>query len=90
MNWEEFKEELKQDSPLSREIVERAEKDARQVSGLIDRREELGLSDRDITKLCRARSVSVEADRLKKRLQRRSAFSRLLARLGQRPRPAAK
>jgi len=50
--WEEFKKELKESSPESKQMVEEAEAMGRILSAIIDRRNELGLSQRDLAKMC--------------------------------------
>ena len=51
--WKEFKEELKQIDPIVKQDVEEAEMMAKLISSIIDRRNELGLSQRDLAKLCK-------------------------------------
>lgn len=51
--WNEFKEELKQIDPIVKNDIEEAEMMAKIVSAIIDRRTDLGLSQRDLAELCK-------------------------------------
>ena len=59
MTWNEYKEEVKQADPVSKEILEEAEAEASIISAIISRRAELGLSQRDLANLCNIPQSSV-------------------------------
>lgn len=50
--WEDFKKEAKSISPLAKQDIEEMEKLASIISAIIDRRKELGISQRDLAEKC--------------------------------------
>ena len=52
MNWNEYKEQVKQTDPIGKDILEEAETEASIISAMIARRAALGLSQRDLANLC--------------------------------------
>ena len=52
MTWEDYKTEVKQNDPEAKCILEEAEAKARIISAMIDRRNDLGLSQRELAERC--------------------------------------
>ena len=82
MKWSELKEELKQGDPVSREIVEEAEAEARIVSAIIKQRSELGLSQRDLARLCEIPQSSVARIETGKTMPKIDTLLKIMAKLG--------
>ena len=57
--WEQLTEEIKKNNNASRIVVEEAETMAKIVSTIIDRREELGISQRELASMCRLPQSSI-------------------------------
>ena len=51
MNWEDYKSHVKQSDPLGGELLTEAEAEAAIISAIIKRRNDLGLSQRDLASL---------------------------------------
>lgn len=52
MTWDEYKTNIKATDPLAKEDLEEAEARASIVSAMIEKRNELGLSQRQLAKMC--------------------------------------
>lgn len=52
MNWNEYKNNVKQTDPIARDIIEEAESESAIITAIITQRKALGLSQRDLAKLC--------------------------------------
>ena len=52
MNWNEYKEHVKQTDPVGKEILEEAEAEAAIISAMIKQRAALGMSQRELARLC--------------------------------------
>lgn len=52
MNWNEYKEHVRQTDPLGKELLDEAEAEAAIISALINQRTSLGLSQRELASLC--------------------------------------
>ena len=52
MNWNEYKEHVKQTDPVGKEILEEAEAEAAIISAMIKQRTALGMSQRELARLC--------------------------------------
>ena len=52
MNWNEYKEHVKQTDPVGKEILEEAEAEAAIISAMIKQRAALGISQRELARLC--------------------------------------
>lgn len=50
MTWDEYKEEVKREDPESSEVIEKAEADI--IAAILQKRSDLGLSQRDLANLC--------------------------------------
>jgi transcriptional regulator with XRE-family HTH domain len=82
MNWEEYKDHVKQVDPVASDIIEESEAEASIISALINRRVALGLSQRDLAALCNIPQSSVariESNRITPRLD---TILKLLKELG--------
>lgn len=52
MNWNEYKNQVKQTDPVGKEILEEAESEVSIISAMIKQRSALGLSQRELAALC--------------------------------------
>ena len=52
MNWNEYKEHVKQTDPVGKEILEEAEAEAAIISAMIKQRAALGMSQHELARLC--------------------------------------
>ena len=52
MTWDEYKEEVKREDPESSEVIEKAEAEADIIAAILQKRSDLGLSQRDLANLC--------------------------------------
>ena len=52
MNWNEYKDHVKQTDPIGKEILEEAEAEAAIISAMIKQRSALGMSQRELARLC--------------------------------------
>ncbi len=52
MMWKDYKNHVKNTDPLGKELVTEAEDEARIISAMINQRNVLGLSQRDLARLC--------------------------------------
>ena len=52
MTWDEYKEEVKREDPESSELLEKAEAEADIIAAILQKRSDLGLSQRDLANLC--------------------------------------
>ena len=59
MNWNEYKEHVKQNDPVGNEIIEEAEAEAAIISAIISKRTALGLSQRELAALCNIPQSSI-------------------------------
>ncbi|MDR1017480.1 MAG: helix-turn-helix transcriptional regulator [Lachnospiraceae bacterium] len=59
MTWNEYKEELKNANPRTKADIEEMEQLAMIVTAIIDQREALGLTQRDVAKVCHMAQSSV-------------------------------
>ena len=82
MNWNEYKEQVKQADPVGKEILEEAETEASIISAIINRRAELGLSQRDLADLCDIPQSSVARIESSKTTPRLDTLLKLFRQLG--------
>ena len=82
MNWNEYKEQVKQTDPVGKEILEEAEAEASIISAIISRRAELGLSQRDLAELCDIPQSSVARIESSKTTPRLDTLLKLFRQLG--------
>ncbi len=59
MNWNEYKDHVKQTDPIGKELIEEAEAEASIISAIINQRTSLGLSQRELAALCNIPQSSI-------------------------------
>lgn len=82
MNWNEYKNQVKQTDPIGKEILEEAEAEASIISAMIRQRSALGLSQRDLAALCDIPQSSVARIESNKTIPRLDTLLKLLNQLG--------
>lgn len=82
MNWNEYKQQVKQTDPIGKEILEEAEAEASIISAMIRQRSALGLSQRDLAALCDIPQSSVARIESSKTTPRLDTLLKLLNQLG--------
>jgi ribosome-binding protein aMBF1 (putative translation factor) len=82
MNWNEYKEQVKQSNPIGRQMLEEAEAEAAIISAMIKQRAELGLSQRDLAALCEIPQSSVARIESSKTTPRLDTLLKILNQLG--------
>ena len=82
MNWNEYKEQVKQSDPIGRQMLEEAEAEAAIISAMIKQRAELGLSQRDLAALCEIPQSSVARIESSKTTPRLDTLLKILNQLG--------
>ena len=82
MNWNEYKNQVKQTDPIGKEIIEEAEAEASIISAMIRQRSALGLSQRDLAALCDIPQSSVARIESSKTTPRLDTLLKLLNQLG--------
>jgi ribosome-binding protein aMBF1 (putative translation factor) len=82
MNWDEYKEQVKETDPLGKEILEEAEAEAAIISAIIRQRSDLGLSQRDLAELCDMPQSSIARIEASKTTPRLDTLIKLLSQLG--------
>jgi predicted transcriptional regulator len=82
MNWNEYKENIKQTDPLGKEIIEVAESEAAIITAIISQRNALGLSQRDLANLCEIPQSSIARIESSKTTPRLDTLLRIMKQLG--------
>ncbi|MBQ8093971.1 MAG: helix-turn-helix transcriptional regulator [Clostridia bacterium] len=82
MNWNEYKQQVKQTDPIGKEILEEAEAEASIISAMIKQRSVLGLSQRDLAAICGIPQSSVARIESGKTTPRLDTLLKLLNQLG--------
>lgn len=82
MNWNDYKEQVKQLDPIGKEILEEAEAEASIISAMIAQRSALGMSQRDLAALCDIPQSSVARIESNKTTPRLDTILKLLNHLG--------
>ena len=82
MNWEDYKSHVKQSDPLGGELLTEAEAEAAIISAIIKRRNDLGLSQRDLASLCNIPQSSVARIESSKTTPRLSTVVKICNQLG--------
>ena len=59
LTWEKVKEDLKQVNETSKEVIDEVDAYIRIISAIYNKRQELGLSQRDLAKICKIPQSSV-------------------------------
>lgn len=82
MNWNEYKDKVKQSDPIGKQLLEEAEAEAAIISAMIRRRTTLGLSQRDLAALCDIPQSSVARIESSKATPRLDTLLKILRQLG--------
>ena len=82
MNWNEYKDFVKETDPLSKEMLEEAEAEASIISAMIKQRTALGISQRDLAALCNISLSSVARIEASKTTPRLDTLIKMLNQLG--------
>ena len=82
MNWNEYKNQVKQTDPIGKELLEEAEAEASIISAMIKQRSALGLSQRDLAALCNIPQSSVARIESNKTTPRLDTLLKILNHLG--------
>ena len=82
MNWNEYKDKVKQSDPFGKQLLEEAEAEAAIISAMIRRRTTLGLSQRDLAALCDIPQSSVARIDSSKATPRLDTLLKILRQLG--------
>lgn len=82
MNWNEYKENVKQTDPVGKELIEEAESEAAIITAIISQRNALGLSQRDLANLCEIPQSSIARIESSKTTPRLDTLLRIMKQLG--------
>ena len=82
MNWNEYKEHVKQTDPVGKEILEEAEAEAAIISAMIKQRSALGMSQRELARLCDIPQSSVARIESSKTTPRLDTILKIYRQLG--------
>ena len=82
MNWNEYKEHVRQTDPFGKELLDEAEAEAAIISALINQRTSLGLSQRELAALCDIPQSSIARIETNKIVPRLDTILHILNRLG--------
>lgn len=82
MNWNEYKDFVKETDPLGKEMLEEAEAEASIISAMIKQRTALGISQRDLAALCNISLSSVARIEASKTTPRLDTLIKMLNQLG--------
>ena len=82
MNWNEYKENIKQTDPVGKELIEEAESEAAIITAIISQRNALGLSQRDLANLCEIPQSSIARIESSKTTPRLDTLLRIMKQLG--------
>ena len=82
MNWNEYKDNVKNTDPVGKEMIEEAEAEAAIISAMIRQRSALGLSQRDLAILCDIPQSTLARIESSKTTPRLDTLLKLLSQLG--------
>ena len=82
MNWNEYKEHVKLTDPVGKEILEEAEAEAAIISAMIKQRSALGMSQRELARLCDIPQSSVARIESSKTTPRLDTILKIYRQLG--------
>ena len=82
MNWNEYKEHVKLTDPVGKEILEEAEAEAAIISSMIKQRSALGMSQRELARLCDIPQSSVARIESSKTTPRLDTILKIYRQLG--------
>ncbi|MBO4900859.1 MAG: helix-turn-helix transcriptional regulator [Lachnospiraceae bacterium] len=82
MNWEEYKNDVKSIDSVAKEVLEEAEAKAEIITAMINRRNDLGLSQRDLAEMCGIPQSSVARIESNKTVPKLDTLIKIFTRLG--------
>ena len=82
MNWEEYKEFVSQNDEDAKLIIEEAEAKAQIISAMIKRRNDLGLSQRELAEMCGVPQSSIARIESSHSVPRLDMLIRIFSKLG--------
>ena len=82
MNWNDYKDHVKQTDPIGKEILEEAEAEAAIISAMIKQRSALGMSQRELARLCDIPQSSVARIESSKTTPRLDTILKIYRQLG--------
>ncbi|MCR5521039.1 MAG: helix-turn-helix domain-containing protein [Lachnospiraceae bacterium] len=82
MTWEEYKNEIKSKDAEAKSILEEAEAKSAVITAMISRRNDLGLSQRDLAELCGIPQSSVARIESNKTIPKLDMIIKIFTRLG--------
>lgn len=82
MTWEEYKEEVKREDPETSELIAKAEAEADIIAAVLQKRSDLGLSQRDLANLCDIPQSTVARIESFKIMPRLDTLMKILHKLG--------
>ncbi len=82
MTWEEYKKRVKDTDPEAKALLEEAETKSAIIAAMISRRNELGLSQRDLAELCGIPQSSVARIESNRTVPKLDTLIRIFSRLG--------
>ncbi len=82
MNWDDYKSQVKKSDPVGGELLDEAEAEAAIISAIIKRRNDLGLTQRDLASLCQIPQSSVARIESSKTTPRLSTVIKICKQLG--------
>ena len=82
MNWNDYKDHVKQTDPIGKEILEEAEAGAAIISAMIKQRSALGMSQRELARLCDIPQSSVARIESSKTTPRLDTILKIYRQLG--------
>ncbi len=82
MNWDEYKQQVKNTDPIAKEVIEEAETEAAIISAMIQQRNSLGLSQRELADICEIPQSSVARIESSKTTPRLDTLLKILGKLG--------
>ena len=82
MTWEEYKKEVKNTDPDAKEILEEAEIKSQIITAMIHRRNDLGLSQRDLAEMCGIPQSSVARIEIGRTMPKLDTLIKIFSQLG--------
>ena len=82
MTWDEYKAEAKARDPVTKQILEQTDIEARVISAIIKRRNEMGLSQQEVAELCEISKSFVTRIESSKTMPKLDTLAKILAHLG--------
>ena len=82
MTWEEYKNDVKRNDPVARKMLEEAETKSSIITAMISRRNELGLSQRELADMCGIPQSSVARIESNKTMPKLDTVIKIFTQLG--------